>query len=149
MKCNPESSGQHGQKSMLVCMVETSEEVEDPQFIFVSWKKKGVKPALVQFYTGTTTQRPGYSFAEPSWNNKNMNVSLLISNTSVQDEGTYNCELMLDSGVMSDNTRLTVTGGCLQPQLNRTKTGDQGTFTHQQLICFLFLYDSESNLSSE
>lgn len=120
-------------------MVKTSEEVEDPQFIFVSWRKKGTKQPLVHFY-GKMMQLPGYSFAEPSWNNKNMNMSLLISNTSVQDEGTYNCDLMLDSGAISANTRLRVTGGCLQSQLNRTKTGDQGTFTDQQLIFSAFCF---------
>lgn len=133
LQSKPEVRGQNGQKSVLECMVKTSEEVEDPQFIFVAWKKTGAKKPLVHFFNGQTTQVPGYSFAEPSWN-KNLNVSLLISNTSVQDEGTYNCEVMLDSGAKSANTRLKVTGGCCQSQLNGTKTGDQGTFTDQQLI---------------
>lgn len=143
MQCKPETRGQYGQKSVLDCMVKTSEEVEDPQFILVSWRKKDTKQLLVHFYNGQMMQLPGYSFAEPSWNNKNMNVSLLVSNTSVQDEGTYSCELMLDSGTLSVNTHMRVTGGCLHSQLNRPKTGDQGTFTEQQLIftfCFFMTW---------
>lgn len=90
----------------------------------VIWKK-GDKTVLL-LHNGKTTPEPGYSFAEPSWNESNMNVSLLITNTAVDHEGDYKCEVITDSGDDSSETTLRVTGESLQPWSTTE------TFCHRQ-----------------
>lgn len=110
MQCKTENVGQYGQKSLLECVVKTSEDVADPQIRLVSWRKEGAEEALLVFYRGTTKQLSGYSFAEQSWNYRNMNVSLLITNTAVQDEGLYTCNVLTNIGDGFSHTRLNLTG---------------------------------------
>lgn len=110
VQCKTENVGQYGQKSLLECVVKTSEDVADPQIRLVSWGKEGAEEALLVFYRGTTKQLSGYSLAEPSWNDRNMNVSLLITNTAVQDEGVYTCNVLTNIGDGFSHTRLNLTG---------------------------------------
>lgn len=65
---------------------------------------------LVAFVKGILEKRPGYRFADPSWDEKNMNVSLLIAKTSVADEGLYNCMVITDSSDDKAVTTLKVQG---------------------------------------
>lgn len=100
---------------MLKCMVETSEEVTDPQIRFVVWKKEESEEEVLVYERGKTTNLQGYEFAEASWNNRNMNISLLITDTTVKDEGVYTCSVMTNSGGdLHSQTRLKVTGTSLQ-----------------------------------
>lgn len=105
-----EKEGQYGQSSLLECNIKISSVVSDPEIRLVSWKKADDVEPLLVFYRGETKSRPGYSFAEPSWNDKNLNVSLLISNTNIQDEGVYTCQVMTTSGGDTKNIFLKVTG---------------------------------------
>lgn len=122
MECKTESIGQYGQKSLLECVIKTSEDVAKPQIRLVSWKKAGADEEILGFLRGTTTQLPGYVFAESSWNNRNMNISLLITDTAVQDEGVYTCEVMTNSGGDIGQSRLKVTGESLQSWLTTNTT---------------------------
>ena len=116
MECKTGNVGQYGQQSMLDCVVKTSEEVKEPKITVVTWKKKGSEDALLVFHKGETKPQPGYKFAESSWNDRNMNISLLITNTTMVNRGDYTCSVMTDSGDdEGKETSLKVTGESLQP----------------------------------
>lgn len=99
--------GQYGQQSLLECVVKTTR--DDAEIRVVTWKKEGADDPLLVFHRGEMLPKGG-TFAEPSWNARNMNVSLLISNTAVEDEGDYKCMVLTDSGEGSGKTSLKVTG---------------------------------------
>ena len=116
MECKTGNVGQYGQQSMLDCVVTTAEEVKDPKIWVVAWKKKGSEDNLLVFHRGETKVQPGYRFAESSWNDRNMNISLLITNTTMVNSGDYTCLVMTDSGDDEETeTSLRVTGESLQP----------------------------------
>lgn len=103
VECKTENVGFHGQQSLLECIIRTTKDVHDPIIRVVSWKKMASPKdedglPLVAFVKGKLEKKPGYRFADPSWDEKNMNVSLLITKTSVADEGLYNCMVITDSG---------------------------------------------------
>lgn len=101
--------GQVGQKTLLKCVVETSKVVVDPKIDMFSWTKDEKK--LLVYQSGKITkQEPGFRLADPSWNEKNMDVSLVIDNTSLADAGTFTCEVITDSGDGKAVTNLQVTG---------------------------------------
>ncbi|XP_045904060.1 selection and upkeep of intraepithelial T-cells protein 7 isoform X1 [Micropterus dolomieu] len=118
VKCKPESKGQFGQQSLLECVILTGKEVTEAKVRVVIWKK-GDKTVLL-LHNGKTMPEPGYSFAEPSWNESNMNVSLLITNTAVDHEGDYKCEVITDSGDDSSETTLRVTAKYSIPTIQST-----------------------------
>ncbi|XP_028455743.1 CD276 antigen homolog isoform X2 [Perca flavescens] len=116
VKCQAEKVGQYGQQSLLQCVVETTQDVVNPEIRVVTWKKEG-RPLLV-FHGEKNKPQPGYSFAEPSWNKRNMNVSLLITNTAVEHEGVYKCTVMTDSGDGEGSTSLKVTAKYNKPTIH-------------------------------
>uniref|UniRef100_A0A3P9DC11 Ig-like domain-containing protein n=1 Tax=Maylandia zebra TaxID=106582 RepID=A0A3P9DC11_9CICH len=113
VECNTINVGHYGQQSLLECVVKTSTDVKDPTIRMVAWKKL-TSPEdegdPVLGFNRWKLDRPkrGYRFAEPSWDKKNMNVSLLITNTAVADDGDYKCMVITDSGDGSTVTNLTV-----------------------------------------
>lgn len=121
MECKSVNVGQYGQQSMLDCVVKTSQDVKDATIRVVTWKKKGVNGTLLVFYNDRTEVQRGYTFAEPSWNDRNMNISLLITNTAVVNSGDYVCTVNTDSGDSVSSTSLRVTGKSLQPLLTTNK----------------------------
>lgn len=99
-----ENVGHYGQQSLLECVIKPSTDVlTNPIIRMVAWKKL-TSPEdegdLVLGFNRGKLDRPkrGYRFAEPSWDEKNMNVSLLITNTAVEDAGYYKCMVITDSG---------------------------------------------------
>lgn len=115
MECKTENVGFHGQQSLLECIIRTTKDVHDPIIRVVSWKKLASPKdedglPLVAFVKGKLEKKPGYRFADPSWDEKNMNVSLLIAKTSVADEGLYNCMVITDSSDDKAVTTLKVQG---------------------------------------
>ncbi|XP_059195811.1 uncharacterized protein zgc:174863 isoform X2 [Centropristis striata] len=115
VECKAENLGQYGQQSLLECVVQTSQAAANAEIRVVTWSKDD--GTLLVFHDGDTTSRPGYSFAEPSWNDKNMNVSLLIANTAVEHEGVYKCTVVTDSGDGSNVTNLKVTAKYNKPTI--------------------------------
>ncbi|GAA6229718.1 uncharacterized protein LOC108875861 isoform X2 [Lates japonicus] len=110
-----ENVGRYGQQSLLECIVQTTSEASDIQIRVVTWKKEGAdKPALV-FYDEGIDPKSSFTFAEPSWNNKNMNVSMLIPNTRVVDAGRYTCMVMTNSGDGKAEVNLKVTAKYSEP----------------------------------
>ncbi|XP_035856250.1 uncharacterized protein zgc:174863 isoform X2 [Sander lucioperca] len=123
VECQAENVGQYGQQSLLQCVVKTSQDVVDPEIRVVIWKKEGVEKQvknnpLLLFNRGEIKLKPGYSFAEPSWNVRNMNVSLLITNTAVEQEGDYTCTVITNSGDSSSSTSLKVTAKYNKPTIH-------------------------------
>lgn len=110
MQCKTENTGQFGQQSLVECVIKTTQEVSNPQIRVVAWRKEGVKDPLLVFNKGEFEQKEGYKLAEPSWDKKNMNVSLLITNTAVEHEGEYVCMVITNSGDSTGKTNLKVTG---------------------------------------
>ncbi|KAK9540020.1 hypothetical protein VZT92_002496 [Zoarces viviparus] len=100
LKCKAENLGQYGQQSLLECVINAPH--DDTEILVVTWKKAS-RPLLV-FHKGDLKEEPGYSFAEPSWNIRNMNVSLLITNTAVEHDGLYECMVVTDRGRDKNNT---------------------------------------------
>nr|XP_020466681.1 V-set domain-containing T-cell activation inhibitor 1-like isoform X1 [Monopterus albus] len=118
VKCKTSNVGQYGQHSLLECVVETSKEAKGAQIRVVSWKKEGDEKFLFLFQEGKTTRQPRYEFAEPSWNDKNMNVSLLITNTLLSDSGAYFCHVMTDRGYDDGDLYLEVTAKYSVPTIS-------------------------------
>lgn len=113
VECKDEKVGQYGQQSLLECVVKTLQ--NDAEIRVVTWKKD--QTPLLVFNRGETQLQPGYSFAEPSWNVRNMNVSLLITNTAVEHQGVYTCMVMTDSGDGKSSISLKVTAKYNKPTL--------------------------------
>ncbi|KAL3996295.1 Rab GDP dissociation inhibitor [Sarotherodon galilaeus] len=113
VECKAENVGHYGQQSLLECVVKTSTDVTDPDIRMVAWKKLTSledEGDLVLGFNSGKWDRPkrGYRFADPSLDKKNMNVSLLITNTAVADDGYYKCMVFTDSGDDSMLTTLKV-----------------------------------------
>lgn len=118
VKCKPKTFGHYGQQSLLECVVQTSKDVQDAVIRVVAWKKLSSPEdedgkIMLGYNKRESPQQPnpatpGYRFAEPSWNEKNMNVSLLITKTAVADEGLYSCMVITDSGDHTSFTTLEV-----------------------------------------
>ncbi|XP_037621343.1 cell surface glycoprotein CD200 receptor 1 isoform X1 [Sebastes umbrosus] len=117
VECKDEKVGQYGQQTLLECVVKTLQ--NDVEIRVVTWKKKDQKDQrpLLLFNRGLPEPKPGYSFAEPSWNVRNMNVSLLITNTAVEHQGDYTCMVITDSGDGSSSISLKVTAKYNKPTL--------------------------------
>ncbi|XP_068607196.1 cell surface glycoprotein CD200 receptor 2 isoform X2 [Brachionichthys hirsutus] len=105
VECKTENVGQYGQESLLECIVKTRR-TTDLKMRTVAWKKDGLLEPLLVFHRGRITKAlPGYSFADPSWTDTNRNVSLLISNTAVQHQGGYSCDVTTNIGGEEEPSR--------------------------------------------
>ncbi|XP_065815386.1 CD276 antigen homolog isoform X2 [Labrus bergylta] len=131
--CKTQNIGQYEQESRLDCVIHYSGEVEDPEIVAVIWSREGVEEPVLEYGNEELTSLPGYSFAEPSWNNKNVNVSLLIHKTAVKDEGVYTCFVFTNSGFNINQTRLNVTAKygvpTIQPQPQDIDLNTDGSLT--------------------
>ncbi|XP_049427137.1 butyrophilin-like protein 1 isoform X1 [Epinephelus fuscoguttatus] len=117
VECKAQQTGQCGQHSLLECVVRTTADVVNAKIIVVTWRKKGDSKPLMVYNRELKQLRPGYKFAEPSWNVQNMNVSLLITNTALKDSGNYSCYVMTDSGDHTADISLDVTAKYNQPKI--------------------------------
>lgn len=125
VECNTINVGQYGQQSLLECVVKTGETVKDPTIRMVAWKKltspEDEGDLVLGFHRGKLDRpKRGYRFAEPLWDEKNMNVSLLITNTAVADDGYYKCMVITDSGDGSTVTTLKVQARYPIPSVHST-----------------------------
>lgn len=114
--CEDQTVGELGHRSMLNCIIKPRQGIKDVNVVTVVWKKlnpdKTAGKTVLFFKSDTPFKpEPSYTFAEPSWNKKVMNVSLLITSTKLEDEGDYICDVMTDSGRPEKKiTSLKVTG---------------------------------------
>ena len=76
----------------------------------IVWKKDGA--ALIQYKRGVDLKsKPGFTLAEPRWNETNLNVSLLVANTMMADIGRYRCMVLTNRGPCESTTSLGLSGG--------------------------------------
>ncbi|XP_028977689.2 uncharacterized protein LOC105012266 isoform X2 [Esox lucius] len=113
LDCKQEVSGVNGQQSLLECIVKCREDTVT--IIGVNWKKMG--KVLLGYYKGKTDVSPGFQFAVPGWN-KSSNVSLLLTNTKMEDMGEYECEVLTDLGHDKNTVSLRVTAMNTTPTMN-------------------------------
>ncbi|XP_024146030.1 butyrophilin subfamily 1 member A1 isoform X2 [Oryzias melastigma] len=118
MDCDKINVGQFGQQSLLKCVIKR----HDVKVRLVIWRKmdQEEKPLLV-FQETIKKQVDGFGFAYPSWSPNNMDVSLLIDNTKVEDEGEYECSVVTDGGDRKMTTHLKVKAKYNQPTIKETK----------------------------
>ena len=112
LECKTEYHGVYGQQLILGCIVKPV--VVDVTIITVTWKRMGATAKadanLLEYHKEKRELTPGFTFAEPSWNKKNMNVSLLLTNTKMADKGEYECMVTTDVGIATATISLSVTG---------------------------------------
>ncbi|XP_071246458.1 CD276 antigen-like isoform X2 [Salvelinus alpinus] len=113
LECNEESHGVYGQQSLLQCNVKAVEKVT---ILTVTWKR--AEALLLEYNQDTFNPTPGFTFAEPSWNKNNMNVSLLLTNSKMADKGVYTCMVRADSGDDTATTSLSVTAKYITPTMS-------------------------------
>ncbi|XP_045073171.1 uncharacterized protein LOC123486052 isoform X2 [Coregonus clupeaformis] len=120
LECKTEYHGVYGQQSIVECIVKPV--VENVTIIMVTWKRVGAaaKAAanLLEYHTDKMNAIPGFKFAEPSWNKTNMNVSLLLTNTKMADNGEYECEVETDVGPAKATPNLSVTSKYKTPTMS-------------------------------
>lgn len=110
--CGGQTVGEIGQQSMLNCIIKPRQNIKDVNIDTVIWKKNKTPGKNVLFFKENmpVDLDSSYIFAEPSWNKKNLNVSLLINSTKLEDEGVYTCQVVTDIGTTRAKTNLSVTG---------------------------------------
>ncbi|XP_041694939.2 uncharacterized protein LOC121533199 [Coregonus clupeaformis] len=116
LECKTEYHGVYGQQSIVECIVKPV--VEDVTIITVTWKRVGAAANLLEYHKDKMIPTPGFKFAEPSWNKKNMNVSLLLTNTKMADNGEYECEVETDVGTDKATPSLSVTAKYKTPTMS-------------------------------
>lgn len=132
VECKANTVGQLGQKTLLVCVIKTSPEVDNPIIDVITWKKD--EEVLLLYAGAFIKQKPGYRLADHSWNETNMNVSLIIENTSLADAGKFNCEVNTDSGDNKGTINLQVTARYNKPVI-RSKPEKINRESGGVLIC--------------
>uniref|UniRef100_A0A1A8RAG7 Ig-like domain-containing protein n=1 Tax=Nothobranchius rachovii TaxID=451742 RepID=A0A1A8RAG7_9TELE len=120
--CNDRTVGQIGQPSLLNCVVKPTQDTTDIDIVNVKWKRSGDAESFLNCHQdeGCTGTWPGYRFADFSseWDSKNMNISLLITNTQVKDETNYTCFVLTDSGHDEVDVDLQVTAKYSLPNVS-------------------------------
>ncbi|KAK5602549.1 hypothetical protein CRENBAI_008987 [Crenichthys baileyi] len=136
MACGPTTKGQFNHQSMLMCVVRPKQNIANLEITLVVWRKKGLDDILVVFdrRSGNVVYKrhQGYGLADPSLNT--MNVSLLINNTKLQNEGEYTCQVTTDSGTTTHTTKLEVTAKYNTPTVRSIDQKDTPN-AHKTLIC--------------
>ncbi|XP_045547165.1 uncharacterized protein isoform X5 [Salmo salar] len=115
LECKEEYHGVYGQQSLLECIVKA---VQNVTILTVTWKRVGGDALLLEYHKHVNTSTLGFKFAEPSWNKKNMNVSLLLTNTKMADKGEYECMVRTDSGDATATISLSVTAMYKSPTMS-------------------------------
>ncbi|XP_055758774.1 uncharacterized protein LOC129836505 isoform X2 [Salvelinus fontinalis] len=115
LECKEEYHGVYGQQSLLECIVKA---VQSVTILTVTWKRVGGDAILLEYHKHENASALGYKFAMPSWNNKNMNVSLLLTNTKMADKGVYECMVNTDRGDTTATISLSVTAKYKTPTMS-------------------------------
>lgn len=107
----PEVNGQCGQTSVLKCIINISKDVEKPEITLIKWTKEDNEEPLLNYLSGDLKTMPGYSLAQKSWKS-DFDVSLSINNITLQHEGEYTCEVVVNNAHKMEKSRLKVTREC-------------------------------------
>uniref|UniRef100_A0AAV2LPN7 Ig-like domain-containing protein n=1 Tax=Knipowitschia caucasica TaxID=637954 RepID=A0AAV2LPN7_KNICA len=107
-----ENVAQYGTSTLLDCVVSSPTTIK---IMFVSWKLPENK--TLSYDMGKVSSPPGFQFASSFWDEKSMNVSLLISNTNLAHAGVYTCGVMTDKEFDKANVHLIVKANYSKPQM--------------------------------
>ncbi|XP_011472152.1 uncharacterized protein LOC101156630 isoform X1 [Oryzias latipes] len=134
LECDETNTGQFGQQSLLKCVIKQPA----VKVRVVIWRKVGEnEEALLVFEDTVKKQVQGFRFVEPFWITNNPDLSMLINNTKMEDEGEYLCTVVTDAGEGEKITQLKVKARYNQPtikQTKKTKTSNVASY----LICESF-----------
>ncbi|XP_013986354.1 uncharacterized protein isoform X1 [Salmo salar] len=137
LECKTEYHGVYGQQLILECIVKPV--VVDVTIITVTWKRMGAADKaddnLLEYHKEKMDLTPGFKFAEPSWNKKNMNVSLLLTNTKMADKGAYECMVTTDVGIATATISLSVTAKYKTPTMSSIPVTNIKENTDVTLFC--------------
>nr|XP_015212132.1 PREDICTED: CD276 antigen homolog isoform X1 [Lepisosteus oculatus] len=116
MHCQSEHHGKFGQDTKLSCIVNsTSSEVKIAKLL---WKKESQGSVLTYDYGKKKAEDPRFELAHQSWGPNNLDVSLLVRNTKISDQGAYSCVVVTDRGFCNGVTTLQVTAAYAQPVMS-------------------------------
>ncbi|XP_076150261.1 female protein-like isoform X1 [Alosa pseudoharengus] len=101
MECQS-STGHPGQSSKLNCVVKAQREFKIMQ---VFWRKDG--DLVMKFDGGMQTEDERFQFADTNWMNS-YDVSLLVKDTKISDEGNYSCIVVTNRGISKGDARLDI-----------------------------------------
>ncbi|KAM8880147.1 T-lymphocyte activation antigen CD80 isoform 2-T3 [Spinachia spinachia] len=115
LQCNKETLGHYGGLSLLECVVKTP--YGDTEIRGITWQK--ASQTLLSVKDGDTKQQePGYLPGKlSSWIGRNMTVSLVINNTEVKHNGSYEVTVQTDRGRCRNSTTLQVTAKYIKPTI--------------------------------
>ncbi|KAK1163710.1 CD276 antigen-like isoform X2 [Acipenser oxyrinchus oxyrinchus] len=112
VKCDPENQGVYSQDAVLNCKVVSIK--KDIQIMKMMWCKVEadicVGKTMLTFEDGKwSAEDARFSSGALEWNEKELNVSLLVQKTQVSDQGSYRFMISTDTGYDKGNTYLRVT----------------------------------------
>ncbi|XP_062403722.1 serum amyloid P-component-like isoform X2 [Sardina pilchardus] len=96
------STGHSGQSSTLGCVVKAQREF---QIMQVFWRKDG--DLVMKFDGGVKTEDDRFQLADTNWMKTN-DVSLLVKDTHISDEGNYSCIVVTNRGISKGDARLDI-----------------------------------------
>ena len=98
------STGHSGLPSKLDCVVKPQ---NDLTILKVFWKKDGQH--VLTFDGGIYPENERFQFADTNWRTSK-NISLLVKDTKVSDEGNYSCTVVTTLGYEKGDARFDVKG---------------------------------------
>ena len=109
LECNKHSHGWLGQHALLECIVKGTVPIE--RVTKINWLGPNETTPLIKYEDGNFISIQGFTLAEPSWNETNMNVSMLLKKTMKADIGNYTCKVNTNRGICITTTTLDLSGG--------------------------------------
>ena len=142
MECQS-STGHPGQPSKLDCVVKILVKPQnDLTILKVFWKKDGQH--VLTFDGSINPENGRFQFADTNWRTSK-NISLLVKDTKVSDEGNYFCVVVTTKGIIRGEVRLDVKGKPLCPlQVSKRKayimfSSQSNCSVHTDLFCNIVL----------
>nr|XP_023647737.1 T-lymphocyte activation antigen CD80-like [Paramormyrops kingsleyae]XP_023647738.1 T-lymphocyte activation antigen CD80-like [Paramormyrops kingsleyae]XP_023647739.1 T-lymphocyte activation antigen CD80-like [Paramormyrops kingsleyae]XP_023647740.1 T-lymphocyte activation antigen CD80-like [Paramormyrops kingsleyae] len=133
LNCQHENLGISRQNSMINCSVKGAE-ASDVDIGVVIWKKD--QSTVLMYYSKTIkTNDPRFQFAEQNWDTRNRNVSLLVTDTRLVDEGQYQCQVITDSGEAEEYTSLKVHARYSKPVMSSIPKNDIRENMRVEIFC--------------
>ncbi|XP_056441673.1 jupiter microtubule associated homolog 1a isoform X2 [Gadus chalcogrammus] len=118
LECNKHSHGWLGQQSLLECIVKGTVPIE--RVTEIRWSYGTTR--LIIYQDGKLTSKQGFTLAEPSWNETNMNVSMLLNKTMKADIGNYTCIVNTNRGICRNSTTLDLSAIDSSPTIGVTES---------------------------
>ena len=130
------STGHSGQPSKLDCVVKPQ---NDLKIVKLYWKKNGQQ--VLTFDGSINPENERFQFADTNWNTSK-DISLLVKDTKVSDEGNYFCVVVTTKGIIRGEVRLDVKGKPLCPlqvSISKRETYITNCCIHTDFFCNIVL----------